>query len=69
MSCCPSVQCRNKGSGYEKPTTQTKELESRMNELLKARTEQENTIWSIKPTIPKNAEVSSLTLFETMHKK
>lgn len=49
MSCCPSVKCRNTGSGYVKEcsTEKSSELDARMKELMAARQEQDVKIWSM----------------------
>lgn len=44
MSCCPSVKCRNTGSGYVKSGTgSSTECSKKLDELLAARTAQDNT--------------------------
>jgi hypothetical protein len=43
MSCCPSVKCRNTGSGYVKPTGATAESNKKLDELLAARMAQDVT--------------------------
>ena len=50
MSCCPSVRCRNTGSGYIKPDSgKCSELDTKMADLLAARAAQDATIWAPLP--------------------
>jgi hypothetical protein len=55
MSYCPSVRCRNVGSGYVKPSESCAESNKKLDELLAARAAQDNTYFppiinSTKPT-------------------
>jgi hypothetical protein len=43
MSSCPSVKCRNTGSGYVKPTSASNETSKKLDELLAARVQQDTT--------------------------
>ena len=49
MSCCPGIRCKNTGSGYVKPdcdSATSKELDKRMEEMLKARSLQDAGIFA-----------------------
>lgn len=52
MSCCPSVKCRNTGSGYVKPTGESKECNKKLDELLAARAQQDTTYFPPIVTTP-----------------
>lgn len=45
MSCCPSVKCRNTGSGYVKPSASgsSAECSKKLDELMAARAAQDHT--------------------------
>ncbi len=45
MSCCPSVKCRNTGSGYVKPPSGSAESSKKLDELMAARALQDHTFF------------------------
>lgn len=46
MSCCPSVKCRNTGSGYVKPSSgASAETSKKLDELMATRSQQDYTFF------------------------
>lgn len=67
MSCCPSVKCRNTGSGYVKPSGNTSsESSKKLDELMAARALQDHTFFPpITPPAPQNTTTINANVCST----